>query len=159
MSSCRLGWGTHLKHNVRDVETCQEHIVLVSLEAEVLLETRQTGVADVGSVDKAPEVQHGNSRDDIQVNLAYETALSLGVEVDERMTWRLVIDLVVRWMGEQSRLKLTVKVRRRVSSSSGVDDVLLMCYRNGSLLVVLVPLRHSVLGSRGVVCGHRLESR
>lgn len=48
--------GRDLKEDVGDVEDRENDIVVVARKAEVLLETCELGVANVGAVDKAEEV-------------------------------------------------------------------------------------------------------
>lgn len=74
---------THLENNVTDVEDGQDLVVVVTLQAQVLLKTSQTSIADVRSIDEAEKVQQCNGGDDIEVDLPPELGLGLGIECEE----------------------------------------------------------------------------
>ena len=61
--------GTHLEDDVADVEHGQNLVVVIALQLQVLLETGQTSIANVCSVDEAEEVQQSNGGDDVKIDL------------------------------------------------------------------------------------------
>lgn len=53
--------------DIRDVENTQNSIVIVTFEAEILLETGQFSVANVCTIDEAKQVEEGDRWDDVKV--------------------------------------------------------------------------------------------
>lgn len=77
--------GTHLKDDVADVEHGQDLVVVVALQLQVLLQTRETSIANVRSVDEAEQVQQGNGGDNIEIDLPPQLGLCLGIKGEERI--------------------------------------------------------------------------
>lgn len=75
--------GTNLENDVTDVEDRQNLVVVVALQLQVFLQPSKPSIADIGAVDEAEEIQQGDSRDDIQINLPPQSRFRLGVESEQ----------------------------------------------------------------------------
>lgn len=85
----------NFEDNVRNVENAQDSIVIVILETEILFEASQFGVSDVGTIDKAEQVEEGDSGDNVKVDLPPKSAFGGGIEVNERIA---VSDEESKWV-------------------------------------------------------------
>lgn len=76
---------THLEDDVADVEYRQDLVVVVALESQVLLQTGETSIADICSVDETEQVQQSNGRDDVEINLPPQFGLSFRIKGEQRI--------------------------------------------------------------------------
>jgi hypothetical protein len=113
-----VGWD--LEDNIADIEDRQDRVVVVSFELEIFFQTRQTGVADIRSIDEAEKIEQRDRRDDVQINLQPKPRLGLGVELNKRMA----ISVRYQTLQGQDDLK-TLLIRRSVSMLGNLVCILL----------------------------------
>ena len=65
--------GDGLKQRIGDEEDCQSEVVLLAVHTQVLVQTGDLGVADVGAVEEGEEVKDAEPGDEGEVEFEEET--------------------------------------------------------------------------------------
>ena len=64
-----LGRITYLKDDVADIKNAQDCVVIVASETKISLQTCDTGIANIRTVDEAEEIEQGHRWNDHQIDL------------------------------------------------------------------------------------------